>query len=152
MKDSPEKRPSMNSREKAEMLLRFALSKKALDPVLIKLEGITTLTDYFLILSARSTRQVTAVAEAVLQDARKEKIKRFSAEGVERGSWALLDYGDVVVHIFHKPVREFYDLEGLWAEAPREELPEEIKREVEAAAESDEDEWDDEEWPPDRWD
>lgn len=151
MNDSPEKRSAKTSREKADTLLRSALSKKALDPLLIKLEGITTLTDYFLIVSARSTRQVTAIAEAILEDARKEKIKRFSAEGVERGTWALLDYGDVVVHVFHEPVREFYDLEGLWAEAPREELSEDIKREVAAAAQSDTDEWDEDEWTQDRW-
>ncbi|MBM4329380.1 MAG: ribosome silencing factor [Deltaproteobacteria bacterium] len=119
-----------SSKEKAEILLRAAVAKKAMNPVLIDLKGLTSLTDYFLIVSARSTRHARAVAEAVLLDAKKQKIQRYSAEGVDQGTWALLDYGDVVVHVFHTPVREFYDLEGLWAEAPREPLPPDILEEM----------------------
>ncbi|MEW6533967.1 MAG: ribosome silencing factor [Thermodesulfobacteriota bacterium] len=135
-----------SSKEKAEILLRAAVAKKAMNPVLIDLKGLTSLTDYFLIVSARSTRHARAVAEAVLLDAKKHKIQRYSAEGIDQGTWALLDYGDVVVHVFHTPVREFYDLEGLWAEAPREPLPADVKEELEAVAgqlsDTDEDEAD----------
>ncbi|MFZ5866145.1 MAG: ribosome silencing factor, partial [Thermodesulfobacteriota bacterium] len=110
------------------------------------LKGLTSLTDYFLIVSARSTRHAKAVAEAVLLDAKKHKIQRYSAEGIDQGTWALLDYGDVVVHVFHTPVREFYDLEGLWAEAPREPLPADVQAELVAVAgdlsDTDEDEID----------
>ena len=117
---------NFTSKEKAEILLRAVVSKKAAKPVLIRLDGLTVLTDYFLIVSARSQKHVTAVAEAVIEDARKRKIVRYSAEGVHQGHWALLDYGDVIVHVFHQPIREFYDLEGLWAEAPREAIPDDI--------------------------
>jgi len=137
-------RPKIDSKEKAEILLKAALAKKATNPLLIRLEGLTSLTDYFLIVSARSGKQVKAVAEAILMDARRHRLERFSAEGVQEGGWALLDYGDVVVHVFHKPVREFYDLEGLWAEAPREPFSDEIMMEIQAAAESPSDE--DDEW------
>ena len=92
---------ALNPREKAEVLLRAALSKKALNPILIRLGDLTTLADYFLIVTARSGRQVKAIAEAVLEDAKKQGIERFSVEGVTQGHWALLDYGDVIVHVFH---------------------------------------------------
>ncbi|AFM27361.1 ribosome silencing factor [Desulfomonile tiedjei] len=137
--------PVGDSKEKAETLLRAALSKKAVNPVLIRLAELTTLTDYFLIVSAGSGRQVKAIAEAILEDAKHKGIDRFSVEGVHQGNWALLDYGDVIVHVFQKSVREFYDLEGLWAEAPREKFPDDLTQEIEAAAEPIAEE--DEEWP-----
>jgi ribosome-associated protein len=110
--------------------------------VLLRLRELTTLTDYFLIVSARSGRQVRAVAEAVVEDAEKHGIEKLSSEGVSRTHWALIDYGDVIVHIFHRPAREFYDLEGLWAEAPKEELTGDLAGEIQKAAQSNEaDEW-----------
>lgn len=134
--------PEITSKDKAEVFLRAALSKKAVNPVLIRLAKLTTLTDYFLIISAGSAKQVKAIAEAIVQDADHHGIPRLSMEGVQQGNWALLDYGDVIVHVFQKAVREFYDLEGLWAEAPREEFPEDVQKEIEAAAETpEEDEW-----------
>lgn len=128
--------PVLTPREKAEILLRAALSKKAVNPVLIRLQELTTLADYFLIVSGQSGKQVTAVAEAVLAEAKKHNIERLSAEGVTQGHWALLDYGDVIVHVFHTPVREFYDLEGLWVEAPREVFTGDLALEIESAKES----------------
>jgi ribosome-associated protein len=144
MKDAATDRPTNTAKEKAEFLLEAGLSKKAQNPILIKLEGLTSLTDYFLILSARSARQVRAVAEAILLDARKHRLKRYSAEGVQEGNWALLDYGDVVVHVFQPEIRDFYDLEGLWAEAPREPFSDDLLSAIEEATE--EDEVDDDEW------
>jgi ribosome-associated protein len=128
----------LGSREKAESLLKAALAKKAFDPVLLRLEELTSLTDYFLIVSAGSARQVKSVAEAVLEDGSKQSFVRFSTEGINQGNWALLDYGDVIVHIFQKPIREFYDLEGLWVEAPREVFSEDIAKEIEAIGKTDE--------------
>ncbi len=145
MNDSAAVEPSIrDAREKAEILLRAALTKKAFNPALMRLSGLTSFTDYFLIVSARSGRQVRAVAEAILEEGKKQKLVRISSEGVHQGTWALLDYGDVVVHVFHTPVREFYDLEGLWPEAPREPFPDDIRREIESAAQPD-DEYEDEE-------
>jgi len=138
------RRPLLNppsefsSKEKAEILLRAALSKKAFNPMLIRLVGLTSLTDYFLIISARSAKHVKAVAEAVLIDARQRKFPRYSAEGINQGNWGLLDYGDVVVHVFQNPIREFYDLEGLWSEAPRETFSASMLAEIEAAQEPEE--------------
>jgi len=87
---------------------------------------------------------VRAVAEAIVEDAKKHGIQKISSEGVSQTHWALIDYGDVIVHVFHKPVREFYDLEGLWAEALREEFTGELAVEIQKAAESPEEEdWED---------
>lgn len=143
MNEGATDRSGPTSKAKSETLLRAALSKKALNPVLIRLEGLTTLADYFLIVSARSARQVSAVAEEVMIKGREHRFERLSTEGVKEGNWALLDYGDVVVHIFQRPVREFYDLEGLWKEAPREALPPDLAQD---AAPDEEDDEDEEEW------
>jgi len=144
MKPSVDKSTVIPAKEKAEILLRAALSKKALDPILMRLDRLTSLTDYFLIVSGRSRKQVKAIAETMMEDGRKRRFERFSAEGISLGNWALLDYGDVIVHIFHTPVREFYDLEGLWDEAPREVFSEDLSREIQAAAQPEEDEEEDE--------
>jgi ribosome-associated protein len=134
----------LSSKEKAVILLRAAVAKKAVKPVLIRLDRVTVLTDYFLIVSAGSAKHVKAIAEAVIEDARERNIVRYSVEGVHQGNWALLDYGDVIVHIFREPTREFYDLEGLWAEAPREPIPDDLLAQLESVAEEPEEE--EEEW------
>jgi ribosome-associated protein len=146
MNISEDATPLMTSKQKAEILLRAALSKKALKPLLIRLRELTSLTDYFLIVSGRSAKQVKAIAEAVLFDARKRKIPRYSSEGIAQGNWALLDYGDVIVHVFQPLVREFYDLESLWSEAPRENFSPDILEEIEEATQSatrEDEEWED---------
>ena len=123
----------LDSLAKAEELLRAALAKKAFNPVVMDLKGLSALADYFLIISGRSAKHVTAVAESVLEHARSMNVLRLSAEGVREGNWALLDYGDVIVHVFRQSTREFYDLEGLWAEAPRVAFSGELGKEILAA-------------------
>jgi ribosome-associated protein len=140
MSESDKVSSLMSPKDKALFLLRVALSKKAVEPVLVRLTGLTSITDYFLLVSANSAKQVQAIAEAVLEEAKKQKIDRLSAEGVHQGNWALVDYGDVILHVFRKPIREFYDLEGLWAEAPRERFPDDIQKEIDLASEGEEEE------------
>ena len=143
---SPKPSASPSPREKAEVLLRAALSKKATDPVLLRLAQLTTLTDYFLIVSARSGRHVKAIADAIMEAAKERGIQRLSVEGIGLTNWALLDYGDVIVHIFHKPIREFYDLEGLWADAQRETFSGDLAEEIRAASEAVEEEEEESRW------
>lgn len=145
MKDS--KQPKMvvsheSAKNKAEILLRAALSKKAYRPALLRLAGITPLADYFLILSARSNKHARAIAEAILERAHIEGYKPVSTEGLSQSTWVLLDLGDVIVHVFHEPVREFYDLESLWRDAPRESVSQELQKEIDEsdAAQADDDE------------
>jgi ribosome silencing factor RsfS/YbeB/iojap len=133
----------MAPRQKAEILLLAALAKKAANPVLLRLAELTSFTDYFLIVSAQSARQVKAIADSVLAQAKQNRIAKFSEEGISQGNWALLDYGDVIVHVFRPSVRDFYDLEGLWAEAPRERFSAEINRQIQEIAEEATDEFED---------
>ena len=114
----------MESWEKALLISRFALDKKAYDLVLLEVSEVTSIADYFIICSGRSDRQVQSIAQGIEQDLGKEGIKALSVEGQSRGQWILMDFSDVIVHVFFQPVREFYDLEGLWSHAPRVDLPE----------------------------
>jgi ribosome-associated protein len=114
----------LDSWEKALLLSRFALEKKAYDLVLMEVRDVTSIADYFLICSGRSDRQVQSIAQGIEENLRHRGVPPLSIEGLSRGQWILMDFADVIVHIFYQPVREFYDLEGLWANAPRVELPE----------------------------
>jgi ribosome-associated protein len=127
------------ARERALTLLGMAAEKKAFAPALVRLDTLTSLTDYFVIISAGSARHVKAVAEYILEQAKAAKMPAQSVEGLTTGSWALLDFGDVIVHVFQPAIRTFYDLEGLWAEAPRERIPEDLKTAMESPPDEDDD-------------
>lgn len=114
----------LDSREKAILLSRFALEKKAYDLVLVEVREVTSIADYFIICSGRSDRQVQSIAQGIEENLAEMEVSPLSVEGMSRGQWVLMDFSDVIVHIFYQPLREFYDLEGLWAHAPRVELPE----------------------------
>ncbi len=92
--------------------------RKAIDLKVLHLEKVTDFTDYFLICSGTSERQVQAIADAVLERLREEKVRPLHVEGYNRGQWVLLDYGDFVVHVFQEEPRKFYGLERLWGDAP----------------------------------
>jgi len=111
-----------DSKTKSLLCLKAAIEKKAQDPVLLELKGISSITDYFLLCSGRSDRQVQAIAQGIEEDLKKKGIRPLGQEGMVEGRWILLDYEDVVVHIFLDPVRKFYDLEGLWIDAQRVNL------------------------------
>ena len=105
-----------------EAAVAAALEKKALVPVLIDVSGQATYTDFIAILSGRSDRQVDAIAEHVIGTMKTRGWYLLGREGTGNGRWTLLDFGDLVVHIFYHPVREFYDIESLWIDAPRVSL------------------------------
>jgi ribosome-associated protein len=111
-----------DSKTKSLLCLKAAIEKKAQDPVLLELKGVTSLTDYFLLCTGKSDRQVQAIAQAIEEALKKKGIRPLGQEGMREGKWILMDYVDVVVHIFLEPVRRFYDLEGLWIDAPRIDL------------------------------
>jgi ribosome-associated protein len=108
-----------DSKTKSFLCLRAAIEKKALDPVLLEMRGISSVTDYFLICTGKSDRQVQAIARSIEETLEKKGIRPLGQEGAIHGKWILMDYNDVVVHIFLEPIREFYDLEGIWGDAPR---------------------------------
>jgi ribosome-associated protein len=105
--------------EGAKIALEAALDKKALEPVVLDVRALCSYTEYILMVSGRSDRQVDAIADAVTQTLRGLGRRPLGVEGVTSGQWALLDFGDLVVHVFLHPVRLHYDLESLWHEAPR---------------------------------
>ena len=111
-----------DSKAKSLLCLRAAIEKKAQAPVLLELKGISSFTDYFLLCSGKSDRQVQAISKAIEETLKKRGIRPLGQEGTLGGKWILMDFEDVVVHIFLEPVRKFYDLEGLWMEAPRIDL------------------------------
>lgn len=130
--------------------LEAACARKATEMVVLDLRGLISFADAFIIMSAASTRQTRAIAEYVRRKMKDVKISPISIVGTAEGQWVLMDYGDVLIHIFHEPVRGFYDLEGLWADAPffAESLIAEIEKnvvEVPEVAEEEFWEWDDEE-------
>ena len=114
-----------------EMLLRCinaSLEKKARNVVVLNVQALSSFTDYFILLSRASSRQVQAISAAIRENLRQQRILPLGVEGEAGGQWVLLDYGDVVIHVFYEPIREFYDLERLWSEAPRMDIPEETTR------------------------
>ena len=109
------------------MALRIAAaarSKKAEKLIVLDMQKVAGFCDYFVIASANSLRQVNAVAEAIQEDLIKDGIKSLSkVSPTDESGWVVLDYVSVVVHIFHKPVREFYSLERLWSDAKKVRVP-----------------------------
>ncbi len=112
----------MKSLDKSKLCLKIIKERKAIDPVLFEVGHLTSISDYFLIASGGSTRQVQAISRHLRRRMREEGFKVSGIEGEQEGQWILMDYGDIVVHLFYQPYREFYDLEGLWTDAPRIDL------------------------------
>jgi len=96
------------------LCLKAAEDTKAIRPRLLDMQGRSSLTDYVLVCSASSDRQVKAIAESIRKELKKTGIYPLGVEGETEGQWVLADYDDVVVHIFYEPLREFYDIESLW--------------------------------------
>lgn len=96
--------------------VRAGEAKKAEDIVILGLAGISSFTDFFIILHGHSARQNVAIYEAIEQDLKKEKIRPLSIEGRENAEWILMDYGNFIVHIFSERTREYYALEKLWGD------------------------------------
>jgi ribosome-associated protein len=107
------------ARQAALAAIEAALDKKALVPVLLDVSGCATYTDFIGVVSGRSDRQVDAIAEHVREVMGRRGSRLLGREGTGNGRWTLLDFGDVVLHVFYHPVREVYDIEGLWIDAPR---------------------------------
>lgn len=106
----------------AQICARVALDTKAEEVIILDVRGLTTFTEYFVIMNGKSTRHVQALAEAIEGSLRSKRVKSSTAEGLQEGMWVLLDFDDVVVHIFYHEQRKFYDIEGLWSEAKQLEV------------------------------
>jgi ribosome-associated protein len=113
----------MTPEEIALAITEFASDRKALDIVQLDLRGIISYTDYFVICTGRSDRQAKAIHDSIHFGMKEEHgLLPSRVEGVTQAQWILMDYGDVVVHVFTPEMREYYRLEQLWGEAPALEL------------------------------
>ncbi len=128
--------PNVRSKSQAEIAesldervlaaLHAAAEKKAIEPVVLDLREIASFTDYFVIVSGANERQVQAISDEVYETLKKSGHAAARVEGYKTAEWILLDYGDFVVHVFEQKARKFYDLERLWRESKRVELPAEF--------------------------
>ena len=119
MQQVKKKHRKKSSKDLAKLCARAAIEKKAEDPVILDVRKLCSFTDFFVILSGRSTRHVQGLAETIEEELRSRRLSTTTAEGLNEGTWVLLDYNDIVVHIFYSETRKFYDIEGLWHDAPR---------------------------------
>ena len=105
--------------EVAQFIVDEAADKLAEDIVLLDLRGLAPFADYFVIMSAESSRQIEALEEDLTQSLKESGVPRHRREGTPASGWVLLDFSDVIIHIFSPEEREFYDLERLWGRAPQ---------------------------------
>ena len=115
--------------EDVKLAVHCASEKKAFNIVALDLREIASFAEFFIIASGANQRQVQAISDEIEEQLKKQlKSRPVRIEGYRSAEWILLDYGDFIVHIFEKAAREFYDLERLWRDAKRVELPEEINQ------------------------
>jgi ribosome-associated protein len=117
--DERERRESLAT---AKAAIAAALDKKAVEPVLLDVCGRASYADFICLVSGRSDRQVEAIADGVMEAMKERGRHIIGREGARNGRWVLLDFGDVVVHVFYHPLREVFDIESLWIDAPRVKL------------------------------
>jgi ribosome-associated protein len=121
------KTPFTDLDETVKLAIASASEKKAFGITALDLREIASFTEFFIICSGANVRQVQAISDGINKELKKQLNSRpIRLEGYRTGEWILLDYGDFIVHIFEKDAREFYDLERLWRDAKKVELPENI--------------------------
>ena len=107
-----------SAEHKARRAARAALDKKAIDLTVLDVQGVSSVTDYFLVCSGRSAPHVKTIADAIREELKEDGIRPLHAEGQADSGWVLLDYGDVLMHVFLADTRAYYALERLWGDAP----------------------------------
>lgn len=120
----------MTSKELAHRISDIIFTKKGFNVLTVDLSKLVSFTDYFVICSADSDMQVKAISDEVDKTLSEEGVKCWHKEGLKALSWVLMDYVDVVVHIFKKDAREFYNLEKLWGDAPTEKMTDPLEKTV----------------------
>jgi ribosome-associated protein len=114
---APQDAVSLTAEQIAQAAARAASDLKATDLIVLDLRGVTDVTDFFVIASGTSDTHVRSVAEHISAELKKQGVQTHHAEGLQQGRWALLDFVDCVVHVFHPTLRQFYQLERLWGDA-----------------------------------
>ncbi len=114
---------ALTPRERAVNCALFALEKKALDVRVLEIGRLSSIADYLVLATGKSDKQTQAIADSVKKGLKKYG-KALDVEGLKEGNWIVIDYGDVIVHIFQEELRRYYDLDDLWKAAPGVEIPE----------------------------
>jgi len=117
-----------DSKEKAVTAANTAADKKAADTVILELTDLSSIADYFIICTGENQAQIRAISEAIKEGFQKQNISPIGVEGLKFARWVLMDYGDIIVHIFSRETRDFYELERFWIDAPR--VPFEEKKKI----------------------
>jgi ribosome-associated protein len=117
---------SINGEERVLLCVNASLKRKAKDLIILNVRELSSFADYFIICSGTSDRQVQAIAESIQENLKENGILPLGVEGERIGKWVLMDYEDIIVHIFYEPIREFYDIERLWSDAPRMEIEDDV--------------------------
>lgn len=118
----------MRSDAVARQAAQFALSKKGFDVIVMDLRELSSITDFFVIASGHTDTHVRAIADGISENLKKRKVRPWHVEGHENGRWVLLDFVDVVVHVFDEEIRNYYALERIWGDAPTIEYQDEPKK------------------------
>lgn len=133
----------LNSQEVALLAAEAALNRRANDVVVLDLRGIASFTDFFVIGGGNSDTHLQGISDAVREKLKENAVELWHREGGRNDNWILIDYVDVVVHLFLRESRDFYNLERLWADAPTVELPEDLIAETLTEYDEEDEEWDD---------
>jgi ribosome-associated protein len=117
---------SIDGKERLLLCINASLKRKAKNLTILNLKELSSFADYFIICSGTSDRQVQSIAASIRENLKEYGIVPLGIEGESIGKWVLMDYEDVIIHVFYEPIREFYDIERLWPDAPRMEVGDEV--------------------------
>ncbi|HUL01586.1 MAG TPA: ribosome silencing factor [Nitrospirota bacterium] len=117
---------SIDGKERLLLCINASLKRKAKNLTILNLKELSSFADYFIILSGTSDRQVQSIAASIRENLKECGIVPLGIEGERLGKWVLMDYEDVIIHVFYEPIREFYDIERLWPDVPRMEVGEDV--------------------------
>ena len=116
----------IDGKERLLLCINASLKRKAKNLTILNVKEVSSFADYFIICSGTSDRQVQSIAASIRENLKEYGIIPLGIEGESLGKWVLMDYEDVIIHVFYKPIREFYDIERLWPDAPRMEVGDEV--------------------------
>ena len=117
---------SIDGKERLLLCINASLKRKAKNLTILNLKELSSFADYFIICSGTSDRQVQSIAASIHENLKECGIVPLGIEGESLGKWVLMDYEDVIIHVFYEPIREFYDIERLWPDAPRMEVGDDV--------------------------
>ncbi len=128
----PATRQELTAQERAIRGAALALDKKAVNVKILEIKSLSSIADYLVLADGHSDKQVQAIADNVRRGLKKYG-KALDVEGLKEGNWVVIDYGDVIVHVFHEDLRRYYNLDELWLQAPLVEVPADYRLEGDAA-------------------